>query len=122
MKYELPNDLKLHHFDCNKVPNLATYRVCKRTCPTTYRECWERRLREDLALDCALDNERKAREFVKCSNCGAICGIGLAFNRFLCDECGNAEYCDADELKNIMGDEYISIDEQELSIALQKIT
>ncbi len=109
MKYELPENVKLYHFDCNKVPNLATYRVCKRTCPTTYRECWERHLREDLALDCAVDNERKAREFVKCSKCGDICDIGLAFDRFLCSKCDNVEYCNADEQKAIMGDEYISL-------------
>ncbi len=74
-----------------------------------------------FGADCAIDNELKARVFVKCSKCGAICDIGLAFDRFLCSKCDNVEYCNADEQKVIMVDEYISIDEQELSTELAKI-
>ncbi len=120
MKYQLPENLKLHHFFCEN-RGYTSYRICKHNCPNTYRACWERHLREDLAQDCAIDNERKARVFVKCSKCGAICDIGLAFNRFWCSKCDNTEYCDADDQKAIMGDEYISIDEQELSTELAKI-
>ncbi len=121
MKYELPNNLKLHYFLCEEKQRPMSYGGCKRRCPNTYRECWERHLRQDLALDCAVDNERKAREFVKCSKCGDICDTGLAFDRFLCSKCDNVEYCNADAQKTIMGDEYISIDEQELSTLLEKI-
>ncbi len=121
MKYELPENLKLHYFECEEKQRLTSYGGCKRRCPTTYRACWEKHLREDLALDCAIENEYNARKYVKCSKCGASCDIGLAFDTFLCSKCGNAEYCDADEQKILMGDEYVFIDEEDLSSALDKI-
>ncbi len=121
MKYELPENLKTHKFACEKTIGLTSYRSCKRRCPNNYRECWEKHLREDFAQDCAIENEYNARKYVKCSKCGAICNIGLAFNRFLCDACGNVEFCEADEQKALIGDEYVSIDEQELSEMLKEI-
>ena len=121
MKYELPEDLKLHYFLCEKAQNVVSYRSCKRRCPDTYRRCWEQRLREDLARDCVIENEYNAKEFVTCSKCGSTCDIGLMFNRFLCDNCGNVEYCDPDTQKLLMGSAYTEIDEQELSDALKQI-
>ena len=121
MKYELPENLKTHYFACDEVRDLVTYRGCKRRCPDKHRQCWEEHLRADLALDCAVENERNARGFVKCSKCGAICDIGLAFNRFLCSKCDSVEECDAEEQKSLMGDAYEEIDEQELSDALKEI-
>lgn len=121
MKYELPEDLKLHYFLCEKTQNVVTYRSCKRRCPDTYRTCWEQRLREDLARDCAIENEYNAKEFVTCSKCGSACDIGLMLNRFLCDNCGNVEYCDSDTQKLLMGSAYTEIDEQELFDVLKRI-
>lgn len=47
MKYELPEDLKLHYILCEKAQNVVSYSNGKRRCPNTYRRCWEQRLRED---------------------------------------------------------------------------
>ncbi len=121
MKYELSENLKLHYFSCFEKRREVSYRVCKRLCPNTYRDCWEKRLREDLALDCAIDNERKVQGRVICSNCGGVCDIDLLFNRFMCDVCGHIEYCDAEKQKEILGDDYVSIDERELSDMLKQI-
>ena len=121
MKYNLPWDLKLHYFYCEKFLAAGSYRICKRRCPQTYRQCWERHLREDLATDCAIDNERKARSYVTCYNCGSICDIGTGFNRFLCDNCGAVVTCELEEQKELMGDEYIEIDQNELNEALKAI-
>ena len=121
MKYELPEDLKRHFFPCDKAQGITTYWSCKRRCPDIYRQCWERHLREDLCCDCAVENERNARKFVTCSHCGAVCDIGLSFYRFLCNDCGNVEYCDSEEQKTLMGKDYIEIDEQELSDALKQV-
>ncbi len=119
MKYELPEDLKTYKFFCEDKLNDVSFRSCERNCPNSYRQCWEGRLRADLALDCAVDNERKARTYVRCSHCGAICDVGLLHNRFLCNACGNVEYCDSEQQKSLMGDAFAEIDEQELSDALK---
>lgn len=121
MKYELPDDLKRHYFPCDKAQTLTTYRGCKRRCPDTFRQCWEQHLREDLDRDCAVENERKARSYVTCSHCGVICDIGLEYDRFLCPHCGNSEYCDADNQKELMGDRYLEICESELNNTLKLI-
>ncbi len=121
MKYELPENLKLHYFSCFEKRREVSYRVCKQLCPDTYRDCWEKRLREDLALDCAIDNERKVQGRVICSNCGEVCDIDLLFSRFMCDACGHIEYCGAEQQKEILDDDYISIDERELSDMLKQI-
>ncbi len=121
MKYELPENLKLHYFSCFEKRKEVSYRVCKRLCPDTYRACWEKHLREDLALDCAIDNERKVQGRVVCSNCGGRCDIDLLFNRFMCDTCGFVESCGVEQQKEILGDAYITIDEQELSDAFKQI-
>ncbi len=121
MKYELPENLKLHYFSCFEKRREVSYRVCKRLCSDTYRDCWEKRLREDLALDCAIDNERMIQRRVICSNCGGRCDIDLLFNRFMCDACGFVESCGAEQQKEILGDVYITIDEQELSDAFKQI-
>ncbi len=121
MKYELPENLKLHYFSCFEKRREVSYRVCKRLCPDTYRDCWEKRLREDLALDCAVDNERKVQGRAICSNCGEVCDIDLLFNRFMCDACGHIEYCGAEQQKELLGDDYVLIDERELSDVLKQI-
>lgn len=77
-------------------------------------------MRNDLELDCTVDNERKAESYVTCSKCGKPC-TGLAFNKFLCTDCGNVEYCDAEQQKALMGDAYAEIDEQELLNLLKQI-
>lgn len=118
MKYQLPEDLTRHSFYCEKAQNLTTYRSCKQYCHDTFRPCWEQHLRDDLARDCAIENERNARKFVTCSKCGATCDIGLGFNRFQCCECGNIEYCDSEQQKMLMVDEYVEVDEQGLSQAI----
>ncbi len=96
-------------------------RSSKRHSPDSYGQCWEKHLHADLALDCAVDNERKARSFVRCSQCGAICDVGLLDSRFFCDFCGNAEYYDAEQQKVFMDDAFVEIDERELSEALKQI-
>lgn len=121
MKYELPEDLKTYKFFCEDKLNDVSLRSCKRNCPTHYRQCWEQRLRADLALDCTVENERNARGYVKCSKCGEICDVGLAFNRFLCSQCDSVEFCDVEEQKSLMGDDFEEIDEQELSDALKQV-
>jgi len=121
MKYQLPDDLKRHYFPCDKAQTLTSYRSCKRRCPDTYRQCWETRLREDLYRDCAIENERNARNYVVCSQCGAVCDIGRTFNRFICSECGNVEYCGAEQQKALLGDVYQAIDEHELFEMLQHV-
>lgn len=119
MKYQLPEDLMRHSFYCEKAQTLTTYRSCKRRCSDTYRQCWEQHLRDDLAHDCAVENERNARKFVTCSKCGASCDIGLAFNRFQCSECGNVEYCDGEQQKALIGDKCLEICENELNSVLK---
>ncbi len=121
MNYELPKDLKLYTFFCDYAREIASYRRCKRRCPDTYRACWEKYLRKDLALDCAIDNERKVQGRIICSNCGGRCDTDLLFNRFMCDTCGFVESCGAEQQKEILGDAYITIDEQELSDAFKQI-
>ena len=74
-----------------------------------------------MATDCAIDNERKARSYVTCYKCGSICDIGTGFNRFLCYNCGAVVTCEPEEQKELMGDEYIEIDQKELNEALKAI-
>ncbi len=122
MKYEVPENLKRHYFGCEKQLDLVTYHGCKRRCKNIdCRACWEQHLRADLALDCAVENEKKAERFVTCSICGSKSITGLAFDRFLCNDCGHYEFCSADYYKEIMGNEYVTIDEQELSALLKQI-
>lgn len=118
MKYELPENLKTHVFFCEKARDIASYRRCKKRCPNTYRECWERHLREDLFRDCAIENEMSVVGRVRCAACGAICDIHFPPNRFMCSECDHMEYSDAEDQKQILGDDYLEIDEEELSEAL----
>ncbi len=120
MKYELPKDLKTYNFFCKDRLNDVSLRNCKRHCPDRYRQCWEQHLREDLEIDCAVENERKAERYVKCSVCGKPC-LGLAFNKFLCTDCGNVEYYDSEQQKALMGDAYVEISEQEISDVLKQI-
>lgn len=121
MRYQLPDDIKRHHFLCTEAQTLTTYRGCKRRCPETYRQCWEQYLRKELQRDCDIENETNARRFVTCPNCGERCDIGLLFNRFGCSKCGSTVYCDANEQKQLMGDKYLEIDEQELTEMLKAI-
>ena len=120
MKYELPDDLKRYKLFCNDAFTGVNYNMCKRHCHSDFRHCWEQHLRRDLELDCQVDNERKAERYVKCSTCGKTC-LGIAFNKFLCPDCGNVEYYDAEGQKALMGDAYAEIDEQELSDAFNAI-
>lgn len=78
-------------------------------------------MRKDLHRDCAIENETKARRFVTCPVCGECCDIGLLFNRFGCSKCGATVYCGADEQKELMGKEYLEIDEQELCDVLKRV-
>lgn len=94
MKYELPKDLKTYKFFCTDKLNDVSFRSYKRNCPNNFRHCWAQHLRADLAFDCAVESERKAESYVTCSQCGAICNVGLSHNRIFCDLCGNVEYCD----------------------------
>lgn len=122
MKYKLPEDLKRRCFLCAEVQTLTTYRGCKRRChKDDCRQCWERHLRKDLQCDCDIENEYNARRFVTCPNCGERCDIDLLFNRFGCSKCGTMMYCDADEQKKLMGDEFLEIDEQEFIEILKEI-
>lgn len=122
MKYYLPEDLKRYLFVCDREMDMTTYRGCKRRChKEDCRQCWEQHLRKDLHRDCAIDNETKARRFVTCPVCGERCNIGLLFNRFGCSKCGATVYCGADDQKQLMGDDYLEIDELELANALIQI-
>ena len=56
-----------------------------------------------------------------CSACGAVCDIYFSVNRFLCSECDHMEYCDAEDQKQILDDDYLEIDEEELSEVLAAI-
>ena len=56
-----------------------------------------------------------------CSACGAVCDIYFPVNRFLCSECDHMEYCDAEDQKQILDDDYLEIDEEELSEVLAAI-
>ncbi len=120
MKYELPKDLKHYRFFCNNAFTEVSYNTCKHHCPGDFSHCWEQHLRKDLALDCQVDNERKAERCVKCSVCGKPC-TGLAFNKYLCTDCGNVEYYDPEQQKSLMGDAYAEIDEQKLNDAFKAI-
>ncbi len=120
MKYELPKNLKRYSFFCEKALCRVNYEKCQQHCQGDYRHCWEKHLRKDLELDCAVDNERKAESYVTCSKCGKPC-TGLAFNRFLCNDCGNVEYYDAEHQKMLMGDAYAEIDKQKLNAAFSAI-
>ena len=77
-------------------------------------------MRKDLELDCDVDNERKTERFVKCPICGKTC-LDIAFNKFLCPDCGNVEYYDAEGQKTLISDAYAEIDEQELNDAFNAI-
>ena len=120
MKYELPDDLKRYKFFCNDAFTGVNYNMCKRHCHSDFRHCWEQHLRHDLELDCQVDNERKAERYVKCSACGEPC-LSVAFNKYMCPDCGSVEYYDAEEQKALMGDAYAEIDEQELTDAFNTI-
>lgn len=120
MKYELPKDLKRYKFFCADALLLVDYMNCKKHCHSDYRHCWEQHLRKDLVCDCAVSNERKAELYVKCPTCGSHC-TGLAFNRYLCSNCGNVEYYDAEQQKILMGNDYVEIDEQELANVLRQV-
>ena len=85
------------------------------------RECWERHLREDLFRGCAIENVMSVAGRVGCSACGAVCDIYFPVNRFLCSECDHMEYCDAEDQKQILDDDYFEIDEEELSEVLAAI-
>lgn len=113
MKYELPKNLKIYEFFCSDALRRVNYEECKQHCHDDFRHCREQHLRKDLELDYQVDNERKAESHVTCSQCGRPC-TGLAFNKYLCTDCGNVEYYDAEQQKVLMGDAYAEIDEQEL--------
>ena len=120
MKYELPENLRTYAFFCEKARDIVSYRRCKKRCPNKYSECWERHLREDLFRDCAIENKMSVAGRVRCSACGAICDIHFPPNRFM-SEYDHMEYCDAEYRKQILGDDYFEIDEEELSEALAGI-
>ena len=71
-------------------------------------------MRKDLKLDCQVDNEHKVERYVKYSACGEPC-LSVAFNKYMCPDCGHVEYYAAEGQKALMGDAYKEIDEQELN-------
>lgn len=120
MKYELPDDLKRYKFFCSNALACVIYNSCKRHCHSDFRHCWGQHLRQDLELDCQVDNERKVERHVKCSACGKTC-LGIAFNKFLCPDCGKVEYYDTEGQQALMSDACAEIDEQELNGAFNAI-
>ena len=56
-----------------------------------------------------------------CSACGAVCDIYFPVNRVMCCECDHMEYCDVEDQKQILDDDYLEIDEEELSEVLAAI-
>ena len=121
MNYELPDNLKTYIFFCENAMDIASYRRCKKRCPDTYRECWKRHLREDLRRDCEIENEFKVAGHVRCYKCGDICDIHFPPNRFMCDKCDCIVYCGTEEQKQLLGDDFLELDERELSDALAPI-
>lgn len=121
MKYILPENLKTYPFPCDDCKDCVTYTRCKKHCPETYRSCWESNLCKDLQLDCDVENEQHFGKYVVCHKCGSGDVIGCGFNRFMCADCGATMSYDQSDYKEIMGDEYLEIDEKELSEKLKAI-
>ena len=78
-------------------------------------------MRKGVALDCDIDNECKAKSYVRCSKRGKLCDTGLAFNKHLCSDCNHIEYCDPTSARALMGDTFVEIDEQDLFDALKRL-
>ena len=47
--------------------------------------------------------------------------LGMAFNRFMCLDCGSSETFDKEEYKELMGEDYLEIDETRLSEMFKEI-
>lgn len=114
MKYNLPKNLKNYSFFCEEIKDFVRLSKCKKLCPQTYRKCWENTLRQDLELDCNVENEKKAEKYICCSHCGSKGVLGIAFNRFMCLDCGAVSLFDAADYKELMGADYLEIDKASL--------
>lgn len=121
MKYQLPKNLKNYRFFCEEFFAHSTYQSCKKLCSERYKTCWERMVRKDLAMDCAVENEIRVRKFLTCPKCGGHRLDGILLNRFLCADCDLMMSCAPDEQKELMGDEYLEIDAKELDEAFSLI-
>lgn len=77
-------------------------------------------LRKDLQLDCDVENEQHFGKYVVCHKCGSGDVVGCGFNRFMCADCGAMMSYDQSDYKEIMSDEYLEIDEKELSKNLKR--
>lgn len=115
MKYNLPKNLKTYSFFCEETGEFVRYSRCKNLCPATYRKCWENALCADLELDCLVENEKRAEGYIACPDCGTGNIIGLAFNRFMCLDCGKVSLFDAADYKELMGEDYAEIDSARLA-------
>ena len=121
MNYNLPKNLKTYTFFCEEVNDFVRLSRCKNLCPATYRKCWESKLRQDLELDCEVENEKLAEEYICCFSCGSENMVGMAFNRFMCLDCGSFKTFDKAEYKELMGEDYLEIDETCLSKMFKEI-
>ena len=121
MNYNLHENLKTYTFFCEEVNDFVRLSRCKRLCPATYRKCWESKLRQDLELDCDVENERQAEEYICCSHCCSKGVLGIAFNRFMCLDCSSFKTVDKAEYKELMGEDYLEIDETCLSKMFKEI-
>lgn len=121
MNYNLPENLKTYTFFCEEVNDFVRLSRCKRLCPATYRKCWESKLRQDLELDCDVENEKQAEEYICCFSCGSENMVGMAFNRFMCLDCGSSATVDKAEYKELMGEDYLEIDETRLTEMFKQI-
>ena len=122
IKYELPRNIKRQSFGCSKIEYVSNYSNCQ-NCRVAKdkKECWAKHLLEDLQMDCDINNEQKAENYVKCSKCKSERIVGCAFNNYMCSSCGYVFSMSKEEQKNVLGEHYEEIDMDEFNSKIENV-
>ena len=121
MKYEIADGVKEHNFWCVGRMNFTNYRKCKRYCKCYSLECWKRKLMDDLKTDCHVENETNAEGYLTCPSCGKKSILSAGRDKYFCFDCGFGFSLDDDERREVMGDDFVELDEKDVARQLREI-
>lgn len=126
MEYELPKSIKRHSFWCEAIKDFTNFSGCTKGClawkktEASCLDCWEKNLRADLLMDCAVTNEHNAEDYAVCPKCASDNVVGCAFNSFLCVDCGEVFELDKDGQKGCLGEQYQEVNTDVLNALIKK--
>lgn len=134
MKYPIPKDLDTICFWCNKTTSLTNLNKCNLVCPVkNIQLCWEKHIKDYLINDCNSENQHKYNEIITattyCNKCGSsnikFCDklIEETYSNnnlistndvFYCYECQEYFNNCLDSPENVLGDNYLQLEEKDL--------